>query len=311
VVGHDVGGYRPGDRLRVIGRYETHATYGEQFRVRHAVRLDTPDADGILALCQLCPHIGEARARALLDELGIDEFLDAVDDDPQAVFGALPGMNPERAHAAARAWEGLRGQRDLIATLAPLGLAHLAPQVTRWFTDRATEVIHDAPYELIRVPGFGFERADAVANRVGITDPGARARAAVLHLLEEAEKRGETFLPRELLGRKLHTLLGDEANLEAGLSEPTLILEGDAVYRRHTHRAERQVAGDLRELARSKPRLQVGGVPASLGFTDEQQEAVERTFTSRLSVITGGPGVGKTATDALARPRACPSPRNR
>jgi exodeoxyribonuclease V alpha subunit len=289
-----IGRFGAGERLEVTGRFEEDPTHGRQFRVAYAVERGTPDEQGALAHLKTIPHVGEHRARELLGKFGLDDLYETIDRDPEAAFASVAGITPTRAAEAAEAWRERRSIAPLVETLGPLKLGRFAHEITRRYGSRATEVLGRDPYSLTSVPGIGFHSADAIATRVGVTDFAGRARAGVLHLLNEAESQGHTFLPRQVLAKRLNRLLCERVDVALGLAQDSVLVEDDRVYRVPTRRAERCVAGDLRALAFSPPALCQPTGKLDPRLTTEQRRGVLAAFTSRLSLITGGPGTGKT-----------------
>ena len=229
-------------------------------------------------------------------------MFDAIDRDPHAAFTAA-GIRRARVAEATRSWEQLRVTRRLHLLLAPHGLAYLAARIRESYGDGAQRYVAARPYELTSVFGVGVLTADRIARQLGVElDSPDRTRAAVLHVLSEAERGGSTCMPLDLLLTAVNELLGPEA---AG--EPTvdgLVEAGDLVrderwiYRTETAELEAELAERIEELASGQPsdRLSEPVVEEDTALTDEQSAGVLEAFAHRLSVITGGPGTGKTAS---------------
>ena len=289
-----------GDRAEVSGEWQTHSRYGRQLRASGAVPLDPADREGQIAYLTTLRHIGRARAERLVDEHG-EAVLQKIAADPQRVFAALRGVSQDQAAAAAESWHASRAVRDLHVQLAPHGLAHLAAPIHARFGDRAMTVLHEDPYRLTEVAGVGFARADKIALAADVPpESSRRAQAAAVYALTEAEQQGNSFLPLAELTRRTARLLGLGADPEVLASAPGLVLEGEAVYREPTLASEEAVAATLRARAAQPPHLdhdpgeEPGEADDGQRLTDEQWAAVRGAFAARVSVLTGGPGVGKT-----------------
>jgi len=292
----------PGDRAEVSGEWQNHSTYGRQLRAQRAVPLDPEDREGRIAYLTSLRHIGPARAERLVDEHG-EEVMQAIAANPVGIFGSLPGMTVSRADAAVESWHASRAIRDLHVQLAPHGLAHLAAPIHSRFGERAMAILHEEPYRLTEVEGVGFARADriALAGDVPAESP-RRAQAAAVFVLAEAEQGGSTYLPPAELHRRTAALLGVSPEPETLLDGPGLAVEeGERVYRTYTLETEKAVAATLRSrleapplLEHEPPELPPEDAEYAKGLTPEQWAAVQSTFASRISVVTGGPGVGKT-----------------
>jgi exodeoxyribonuclease V alpha subunit len=290
-----------GDRAEVSGDWQTHSRYGRQLRAQGALPLDPADRAGRIAYLTTLRHIGPARAERLVDEHG-EGVLGAIAADPEGVLGALRGISPRQASAAAASWHASRAVRDLHVQLAPHGLAHLAAPIHARFGERSMTVLHEEPYRLTEVDGVGFARADKIALAAGVSpESPQRAQAAAAYALGEAEQQGNSYLPLAELARRASKLLGLHADPQVLSEARGVMAEDERAYREPTHASEIAVAATLAVRAAAPPHLEhdPGETPpadaAGTELTDEQWSAVRAAFASRVSVLTGGPGVGKTA----------------
>lgn len=301
----------PGERATVTGSWTVDPRYGPQVKVREAHPAAPADDAAVATYLRRVRHVGPRRAAALQEAFG-SEVLTAIDRDPRAAF-AHAGLRPQKAAEAARSWDALRATRGLHLLLAPHGLAHLASRIHQHYGDRAYRVVRERPYDLTSVFGVGFATADAIARGLGAPlDSPARARAAILHALGEAERDGSTCQPAAALLMRTRELLEAPAPPPATfLSE--LAENGDVeleqddesvwVYRAETARLERELAERVTELlasglsAKLKDPVEPGDAGAEgVELTPEQWAGVRGAFVHRLSVLTGGPGTGKTAS---------------
>jgi exodeoxyribonuclease V alpha subunit len=293
-----------GDRAEVSGDWQTHSRYGRQLKAQGALPLDPADHEGRIAYLTTLRHIGPARAERLVDEHG-EGVLGAIAADPAGVFGALRGVSAAQAAAATDSWHASRAIRDLHVQLAPHGLAHLAAAIHTHFGERSMAVLHEDPYRLTEVAGVGFVRADRIALAADVPpESERRAQAAALFALGEAEQQGNTFLPVAELNLRTAKLIGLQPDPEVSSRAPGIALDEGRAYREPTHASEVAVAATLAVRAGAPPHLDHDPgpePPADDGedveryLTDEQWAAVRGAFATRISVLTGGPGVGKTA----------------
>jgi exodeoxyribonuclease V alpha subunit len=291
-----------GERAEVSGDWQTHSRYGRQLKARGALPLDPADRAGRIAYLTSLRHIGPARAERLVDEHG-EGVLGAIAADPIGVFGALRGVSADQAAAATESWHASRAIRDLHVQLAPHGLAHLAAPIHARFGDRSTAVLHEDPYRLTEVAGVGFARADRIALAADVPpESPRRAQAAAAFALTEAEQQGHTYLPLDELVRRTAKLIGLVPDPDVPTAARGLLLDEGRVYRDLTHASELAVAATLASRAAAPPHLDhdpgespPGEDDETLRLTDEQWAAVRGAFAARASVLTGGPGVGKTA----------------
>ena len=294
-----VGHLDAGDRAEVTGEWDEHTRYGHQLRAQGAAPIDPSDRDGQIAYLTTLPHIGPARAERLVEALG-DGVLQAIAADPEEVLGSLRGVTPDQAAEAAEYWHESRAIRDLHVQLAPHGLAHLAVAIHDRFEGEALSILHRNPYRLTEVSGVGFARADKIALAVDMApESDERAQAAAVYALKEAEQQGNSFLPLDDLVGRTGRLTGLPPDPDVLMRTPSLIDDQGRVYRRRTLEREQAVAATLLRRAAAAPHLdhEPGEEPPEhlrKDFTDEQWAAVRAAFGSRISVLTGGPGVGKT-----------------
>jgi exodeoxyribonuclease V alpha subunit len=290
-----------GDRAEVSGDWQTHSRYGRQLRARGALPLDPADREGQIAYLTTLRHIGPARAERLVDEHG-EGVLGAIAADPAGIFAQLRGVGAEQAADATASWHASRAIRDLHVQLAPHGLAHLAAPIHTRFGDRSMAVLHEDPYRLTEVAGVGFARADKIALAADVPpESERRAQAAAVFALSEAEQQGNTYLPVDELNRRTAKLIGLQPDPDVPATARGLLLDGGRAYREPTHASELSVAETLAARAAAPPHLDhdPGATPPQVSgeaeLTDEQWAAVRGAFAARISVLTGGPGVGKTA----------------
>jgi exodeoxyribonuclease V alpha subunit len=296
-----VGHLDAGDRAEVVGEWDEHTQYGHQLRAQGATPVDPTDREGQIAYLTTLPHIGPARAERLVEAHG-EAVLQEIAADPEGVFGSLRGVTPDQAADAAEYWHESRAVRDLYVQLAPHGLAHLATAIHDRFEGEALAILHQNPYRLTEVSGVGFARADRIALAVDMApESDERAQAAAVYALKEAEQQGNSFLPLDDLAARTGKLTGLLADPDVLMRAPGLVEDEGRVYRKRTLEREQAVAATLRRRASAPPHLdhepaeELPEVPSDEDpFTDEQWAAVRGAFESRISVLTGGPGVGKT-----------------
>ena len=292
------------DRAHVVGTWVEDSRYGPQVKVSQATPLAPADAESVVLYLKRVKHVGVKRAARLLDRYGAAGTLDAVDADPRAAFG-VAGLRGHAIEEAIESWERLRVTRRLHLLLAPHGLAYLVARIHESYGDSAHRAVSERPYELTSLFGVGFLTADRIARGLGSSpDDPERARAGILHLLAEAERSGSTCMPVERLLSELRELLGDgrpESLIDELVRSGDLARTGEWIYRRETAELEAELAGRVLALVAAAPSERLGEPPdpdADGGQrpTEEQLAGVRNAFAQRLSVITGGPGTGKTAS---------------
>jgi exodeoxyribonuclease V alpha subunit len=297
------------ERVRIGGVWQDDRRFGMQVKVATAEPLAPSGDAALIAYLRRVKHVGGVRAARLLDRYG-DGVLEEIDRDPHTAFRRL-GLNPRRANEAVKSWNALRSTRALHLMLAPHGLGWLVPRIAKHYGDRAHHVVAARPYELTSVFGVGFHTADRIARAGGVAaDSPARTRAGVVHVLAEAERDGSTCLPVGELAAKAAAVLGgpppDAALLGEMAEAGELVLDVDGekavwAYRPVTAALEAELAAKVRGLAGERAHLSPPDRPPDTDLVPapEQWSAVRAAFGSRLSIVTGGPGTGKTATIRL------------
>ncbi len=299
----DVGGLSEGEDARFRGRWEEHAKFGRRFRALGWTPVMPSTKAGMARFLSsgLIPGVGRALAERLVGTFG-ERTLDVITE--QSVrLREVQGIGKKRAKAIAEAVRSRRAEAEQLTFLHSLGLGPaLSRKLLRKYEDRTVSVLREDPYlaaEELR--GIGFRTADRIGKAAGIThDDPRRAAGAVLHLVGRGADEGHVYMPVELLREKAAALEVPDEHVEPAIETLTarqmLVTEEERVYAPPLYRAEVQAAELLAALAR--PRLgrdaavRALSLPESL--SEQQHEAVRRSLTSGLVVLTGGPGTGKT-----------------
>jgi len=287
-----------GESLELGGTWRDHPKHGRQFAVER-VRIAAPASeDALLAYLASVKHVGPTGAAWLLERHGAS-VLEAIDRDPGGRLGEVPGIGARRLPAAVTSWEKRGGERAMRLFLDEHGVpAAAASRLVRALGPGAIEQLRTDPYSATAVEGIGFATADALARALGVPlDDPARIEAGVVHALHEAEDDGHCHLPRgELEFRAARFLdvpgLSDEIGRLAA-SGRLIVDHEDRVIEPLVDAIERRLATNLRALLDDEPRLEVPEEQPE-DLTSEQWQAVRQAFETRLSILTGGPGTGKT-----------------
>lgn len=305
-------GVQPGESLRLTGRWVVDRRYGEQYRVESFATTKPATLTGIEKYLGsgLVRGVGKKLAARLVAHFGL-ETLEVIDVAP-ARLSEVDGIGAVRRERITRAWAEQREIREVMVFLQSHGVSStFAVRIYKHYRQQAIPVVKEDPYRLaLDIFGIGFKTADAIAGRLGIsaTSP-RRAEAGVLHLLGEASGEGHVWLPREqLLTRARELLAVDDAIVETAIgalveAQRVVVEDETRVFSRALHAAELGVANQLRALVSSPARPLSLELPAALEWyqaqarltlAPEQREAIGRALESKVVVITGGPGTGKT-----------------
>jgi exodeoxyribonuclease V alpha subunit len=293
-----------GDTVEVSGAWREHPKFGRQLHVEQ-VKVGAPaSTDALVTLLESIKHVGPKGAEWLLERHG-SEVLEIVDRDPGTRLREVPGIGKAKLQAAVASWQQQAGGRVLRMLLAEHDVpAAVAARVHKALGGGALALLNEDPYALAKVDGIAFATADAVARALGTpADAPERVHAALTHVLRAAEQDGHCFLPRGELLPRAARLLELPAEVVAGHVEDAedLVLDGDRVLDARMDRTEHRLADRVRELADAPAALEVDvpDAPPEDGEsppTETQWRAVQQAAEHRLTILTGLPGTGKTAT---------------
>jgi exodeoxyribonuclease V alpha subunit len=290
-----------GDTVEVQGAWREHPRFGRQLHVEQ-LKVGASSPDALLTLLGSVKHVGPRGAEWLLERHG-DQVLEMIDRDPGTRLREVPGIGKAKLAAAVASWQQQAGGRALALLLAEHDVpAAIAARVHKALGGGALALLQQDPYALAKVDGIAFATADAVARALGTpADAPERIHAALTHTLRSSEQDGHCFLPRaELLPRAARLLELPIEIVDAHLDDAELVMDGDRVLDPRMDRTEQRLAERVRELAGAPPTLDVD-VPdeppdGEHAPTATQWAAVHAAAEHRLSILTGLPGTGKTAT---------------
>lgn len=309
-------GVQPGESLRLSGHWTTDKKYGEQFKVESYVTVKPATLIGIEKYLGsgLVRGLGKVMAERLVGHFGM-ETLEVIDQNPDRLT-EVEGIGPVRSERITKAWVEQRQIKDVMVFLQSYGVSTTyAGRIYKQYRDRSIAVVRENPYRLATdILGIGFRSADKIASQLGIgpTSP-LRAEAGVLHVLATLSDEGHVYVPRpRLLSASVEILtidppliekaIGDLAADERVVVEP--LASGDeAVYLKALHTAEAASAGRVRLLLGTEIRPIRIDIERAISWfeekqqiqlADEQKEAIRKAAASKLLVVTGGPGTGKT-----------------
>ncbi len=305
-----------GETIRASGAWKNDPKHGVQFRADR-LAVSPPDSlDGIRRyLGSGRVHgVGPKMAKRLVKAFGEDVF-EVIENEPERLK-EVPGIGPKRARRLSEGFKDQKAVREIMVFLQTHGLGSArAAQIYRAYGAEAATLLTEDPYRLAReIRGIGFRIADSIGASLGKDPEGLpRARAGLGYTLEQARGAGHCGLPRDQLFEQaqellkipeeiLFTALSDE--LQAGRLVAARLNGEEAVFLPPLLSAERAITRRLGELIRAEPPpwadIDAGKALAwvekrlDVTLAPTQRAAVETSLRSRVAVITGGPGVGKT-----------------
>ncbi len=309
----------PGGTISLTGTWTVDPRFGPQFRIQQAMPIPPSTLEGIERYLGsgMVKGIGEKFAARLVRRFGT-RTLDVIENEPLKLRD-VPGIGPVRAERIVKAWEAQRAVRDVMLFLSSCGVTPAyAARIFRRYGRDAIATVKANPYMLAQdVFGIGFTMADRIAAKQGIRrDAPERIRAGVIFTLDEATAEGHCYLSRSELEQKASRILDMEPELAASAIAPLVaerrIVVGpgtrgsgpdDPVYPAKLEQAESGTAACLLALLSAGDcRIEVDGPRAvawaegklGISFARAQRDALELSLAEKVSVITGGPGTGKT-----------------
>ena len=300
-----------GEELTARGKWTRHPQFGAQFQADTLTCIAPTSQEGLRRFLAsgLIRGIGKVHAARIVEKFGGDTL--RVIEKESARLEEVDGIGKVRRQRIKESWIEQRGIRDVMIFLQSNGVGTgQAARIFRQYGQDAIGVVKQNPYRLCDdVWGIGFKSADAIALRIGIPhDSPERARAGLLYLLQTQSEEGHCFcVEAELLLQAQEMLdisverLGEA--LLALIESGALIREADRLYPRQLHDAESRVAAKLLRLLDTPLAHQpidagraLDWAERKMGLTlaDAQRQALSTALTAKVTIITGGPGVGKT-----------------
>ena len=312
---------REGDKYKFTGSWSEHPKYGSQFKF-NSTELILPSGTAGVAryLSGITYGVGMAKAQKIVDKLG-EDCLEKIKDFPE-ILDTLDFLTETQRQEIAEDLSKNSVQAELAGLICREGIGQgMVTRIMNQYGQDSVRIVKENPYLLSdELWGVGFKKADSIAQTVGIAPNSPyRVEAALNYLLTEAGNEGHVYLQPNDIVRKL---IGKAGLVEAsGVSIPDIaqvngklisdgrcVREGDAVYSKGLYVAECAVARKIKQLLAKNVELNVNldaliaDIESRDGieYAQEQREAVKLALTNNISVITGGPGTGKsTVTNAI------------
>ncbi|MGD9901670.1 MAG: ATP-dependent RecD-like DNA helicase [Spirochaetales bacterium] len=308
-----------GEIVELKGDFVKNEKFGEQFKADSVKVLPPNTLEGIEKYLSsgLIKGIGPVTAKNIV-EMFKESTLEVIEFNP-ALLRSVRGISESKAVQIAEAFKEIKKMQNAVMFLQGHGITtNMAVKIYKYYLDRTEEVLQTNPYKLVEdIEGIGFLTADRIAQKLGIPKNSEfRVRAGVMHLLNEnSNKNGNTYLPTKELNGALGALLNISIEEQGELIENVLTrLIFDGSIKRFEVEGEEvimQIKFYLieREIAEKLIALKSNSRKKELDLTDEikeyervnnvelhekQKEAVQNAINNNVSVITGGPGTGKT-----------------
>ena len=299
--------------LNLDGTWES-SKYGLQLKINTCISILPKTEEGIIAFLSsgVLPYIKKKMAVRLYQTFGNDVF-SVLENKPEA-FLKVRGITEKKLKAIQEAYTVNYGYQDLLMLLQPAGVSvSKIKKIVDKFGAAATEKVKNNPYVLFTINGFGFKTVDEIAQKTHTppNDP-LRIMGALKFVLTEAQNNGHLCMIQEELRSSAHSMLNEGFDIEAvSMDEVTCVikqmaldgaLKGDNgyAYLAYNYDNESFAAGCVRALLCNRVKPINVDQPisdfekSSFPLAQKQKEAIEQFFRNRFSIITGGPGTGKS-----------------
>ncbi|MEX5936313.1 SF1B family DNA helicase RecD2 [Mammaliicoccus sciuri] len=318
-------GYLPqiveGETYLFKGKVTNHPKYGKQLQAETFEKELPQTKQGVIHYLSsdLFKGIGKKTAETIVDKLG-EDALQKIIDDPD-VLKEIPKLNKQKRDTIAESIRENQAIEHIMIKLNELGFGpKLAMAIYQFYKEETLNIIKQSPYRLVMdINGIGFQRADQIAEQVGISkDHHDRLVAGVSYFLDQQSlQNGHTFLPVDILTNGAYELLNhnqpevvnkDQINgviIEMS-EENKLIIENDNCFLPSLYYSEAksvqiihrlyQHQDELKEIEKSDLQLHIGQIEDmnDVSYADGQKLALETAINHKMMLLTGGPGTGKT-----------------
>ncbi len=308
-----------GEFVELVGEFTKHSKYGEQFSITQA-RISNPNTkEGIVRYLSsgLIRGVGPITAQNIVDKFG-ELSLEIIEFNPTKL-AEVKGISERKALEISESVNEIKAMRDSVMMMQSQGIGtNMAVKIYNHYGERTDYILKNNPYQLVEdIEGIGFFTADKIARKLGIDEFSEfRVRAGILHILKEnSEKSGNTYIHKENLFSEITSLLNfvvaEHIDLVNKVINTMVMdsviklfeLEGvEIIMLFKFYSCEKMVAGMLKALNNSPNKLDLN-VESDINLYEElngikmhetQKDAVKLAVNSGVSVITGGPGTGKT-----------------
>ena len=316
---------QPGEALKLSGQWTTHSDYGRQFKAEVVTPVAPTTVEGIKRYLGggLIKGVGPRTAERIVDFFG-ENTLDILDRDPDRLRD-VPNVRNDAVDRIIKAWSEQRAIKDVMIFLQSHNISTgLAVKIYKAYGNASISKVVADPYQLAKdIMGIGFRTADKIARDLGLpADAPSRLAAGVVYALNQHVSNGHTYAPRgELITHAAELLEADIAPIESAIERlkkaGDVVIEEmprgedrlEAVYLPTMHHSEVGVAKRIRAMANNSRSslksartlnwdqfFEVLQNEDHVTLTEQQQDAVKAVLTNKISVLTGGPGTGKTTT---------------
>jgi exodeoxyribonuclease V alpha subunit len=316
----------PGEHLRLQGQWDNHPKHGLQFKAEVCEQTLPATIAGIQGYLGsgMIKGIGPRFAERIVTRFK-EETFNVIETAPERLL-EVPGIGEERTKKIITAWEEQKQVKEIMVFLHGHGVStNLAVKIYKTYGDAALETVQKNPYQLERdIYGVGFKTADRIAQALGLpADHPSRIEAGIVFALNETINEGHVYAPQELLAQRAIELLEVPQELIApalerltqddrirsemlplnhkndkvtskAISESQAMYGAPVIYLTPLYFGEQGVAERIKALVGTTPKAINQVLFPTESLSEEQQAAIHMALTNPVSILTGGPGTGKT-----------------
>lgn len=300
--------------LELNGKWE-NSKYGLQYTVDSFREIIPKTKEGIAAYLSsgLIQGVGPATATLIVSKFGLDT-LEVLEHEPERLL-EVRGITQKKLDKIRQSFADSQSIRELMTFLSPYGISvNKAKKIQEAFGVNALKIIRNRPFALCEISGFGFLTVDEIARKINFQpDDPLRIEGAIMYILEEGKDHGNVYLPESEVLKKALDMLNEKCE-DTAVSEPkiqkvydlmqkkkTIISEHQQVYLPKLYLYEKETAKNIAALLCRKKKtgdckkfLEEAQKENGIWLSEAQSQAVEMCIKHPFSIITGGPGTGKT-----------------
>ncbi|MBE0448052.1 MAG: ATP-dependent RecD-like DNA helicase [Actinobacteria bacterium] len=315
-------GVQPGESIRFNGYWVNDRKYGEQFKVESYTTIKPATLIGIEKYLGsgMIKGIGPVMASRLVGCFGLDT-LEVIENQPERLT-EVEGIGKVRVERICNAWQEQKEIKEVMVFLQSHGVTTTyAIKIYKQYGNRAISLVSDNPYRLaVDIFGIGFKTADKIAGNMGIspTSP-QRAQAGILHVLSALSDEGHICYQRHLLVERTAKVLDIDEKIiddavdslveqglvmaEAVTSDVPSSMTSELIYLRSLHASEMGIVKHIERLLSSNIKPVEIDIEKAINWfetrsgivlANQQKDAISCSMQSKVMVVTGGPGTGKT-----------------
>ncbi|PID82511.1 MAG: hypothetical protein CSB16_00990 [Clostridiales bacterium] len=297
-------GYDVADRVEIEGEIVFHKKYGEQIKINKMKRVFRSKSDRLITLITASniSGIGKSQARRIVEYFG-EETLEIFESDIDRLI-EVRGIGEITLEKIKRTYVSIVDRPQVLFFLQNMNISDaFIPKILAKYSEDAERIIRDNPYVLcFDIPRFGFLKADELARRLEYDNSENRAKAFVFSFMNTRLQRGDVFVYLEELEKVISENLevDSEKIVDDMMRLDHIIVDNNKIYLKEPYMCEQTVASSLYRISQNIDRRDIESDiirfenEFDISLNSEQKNALRSVFSSGVTVITGGPGTGKT-----------------